>query len=1378
MKRYLLVLINVVFLFSFLFAQTDVNPANGRIDGEIWSKAGSPYYILKDLIIEDLLILDGVTVLFTDDFKFEVSGTLKAKGFYSDSIYFKAEPSNPNGWQGISFTSDNVNSELQYCRIEGANDQGVAVEQSSVTIANCDMVNNNGDGMLISNIWGLEINNCVFANNKKNGVSVSTSVVKFTNVIISGNEQTGLSSLTADNAINLTNVVIADNQQSGVEASGGNNSFTNTIIYFNSPDLSLGNATNTVSYSDIGGGSVFPGTGNLNVDPQFADRTRYPLSEQSSLVDAGKANDDEYFPPSLGGSRTDMGAYGGPGAGLWYPSLYITPDTLDFGKVTQDSSRSHIITVYNYRDEDILVESVSFIGADAGVFSADKTGFRLVAGDSTEITLTFRPTDRRVFQSQLQLTTSSHGAFSTHVVGQGAIPIIDVSDSWFDFDTVYVGESSFRKLIISNSGDDTLRIKQITTGSSVFIPMDSLLKIVPYNGIDTVEIAFVPDSLENYQDTLVIESNDPQKPELDVGLSGTGIGAVVKLEQDTVDFQTVKFGSDSTISLIIGNIGNSRLEISRLEIVPLVYTKNAFRFKDENITFPLFIEPAAEYELLVAFQPDSAGIDSAILVLTSNDPFDSSKKVMLIGSGVGPILYIPYSEIDFGNVPIFTESRQQIFIRNSGNKTLIIDSLLINHTSQQDEMFEFVNPSWLLPFPIQPDSSYTVTIGYSPTKSNADSAQFIIYSNDPVRPQKIIKLSGNSEKPQIEVDRSAIDFGHLADNSEAVQSVLVYNRGGGDLLIYRDSLSISGTEADAFKFDSLTSDLHIIPGDSAEIIVHAFSGNLGPKNAQLHISNNDPSHRQLIIPLTVLIYESEVADIRFESGHSTTQFIKGKDGILSFSIVSQSKVDSAALFIRFSGEQTFSKIQLNKQDNTDIWSAQIESQWITERGFEYYMSAYYGWTSTIWPENGIEQPKSIQVAVPSLTFPQKTKKEIYQKISLPLFTYGQTLSDLFEDNLGKYDTKKYRFFDCLDGKTYTELTDMSSELPPGKAVWLITREPITLDVANGLSLPTDQPYSISLKKGWNMIGNPYSFPVAWADVDSVHSLRYYDGIDWLFVSVLEPYKGYAVYVERDTVVKFISKEVSNLYNLPKSDFVIKGEKWHIQLALKADSFKDVYNFAGAHPQATSKKDRYDYLEPPPIGSFVSLYFLNEEKERFSTHYEEPDKEGYIFPFEVAGNVNKDMTLFVYPQNLPEDYSWLVLSSATGLKFADTVIPCGNKNRDYQLVVGTKSFLEEISKSYAEIPADFNLSQNYPNPFNPRTTITFHLPVAANISLHVFNVLGQRIKTIIDNQRFQPGYYSVQWDGNNDSGRKASNGVYFLQLRSNHFQKTLKMVMQK
>ena len=88
------------------------------------------------------------------------------------------------------------------------------------------------------------------------------------------------------------------------------------------------------------------------------------------------------------------------------------------------------------------------------------------------------------------------------------------------------------------------------------------------------------------------------------------------------------------------------------------------------------------------------------------------------------------------------------------------------------------------------------------------------------------------------------------------------------------------------------------------------------------------------------------------------------------------------------------------------------------------------------------------------------------------------------------------------------------------------------------------------------------------------------------------------------------------------------------------------------------------------------------------------------------------------------------------------------------------FSDVQSRSSAERPHSFVLHQNYPNPFNPSTVIQFDLESPSHVRLEVFNVFGQRIKVVIDEQ-LNPGRHVVAWDGREESGAPAATGVYIL-----------------
>jgi|GEM_PF-2448171 len=93
------------------------------------------------------------------------------------------------------------------------------------------------------------------------------------------------------------------------------------------------------------------------------------------------------------------------------------------------------------------------------------------------------------------------------------------------------------------------------------------------------------------------------------------------------------------------------------------------------------------------------------------------------------------------------------------------------------------------------------------------------------------------------------------------------------------------------------------------------------------------------------------------------------------------------------------------------------------------------------------------------------------------------------------------------------------------------------------------------------------------------------------------------------------------------------------------------------------------------------------------------------------------------------------------------------------------------------PRDFTLFQNFPNPFNPATTITYHLAKSANVSLRIYNLLGERVRTLV-NQAQPPGDRSVSWDGRDDAGRLANSGLYIYRLETENAVMNHKMLFLK
>jgi len=118
-------------------------------------------------------------------------------------------------------------------------------------------------------------------------------------------------------------------------------------------------------------------------------------------------------------------------------------------------------------------------------------------------------------------------------------------------------------------------------------------------------------------------------------------------------------------------------------------------------------------------------------------------------------------------------------------------------------------------------------------------------------------------------------------------------------------------------------------------------------------------------------------------------------------------------------------------------------------------------------------------------------------------------------------------------------------------------------------------------------------------------------------------------------------------------------------------------------------------------------------------------------------------------------------------------PQGDVIRIYNYVRLVRGgLISEVEENKTSLTDNFKLEQNYPNPFNPTTTISFSIPVEGNVSLKIFNVIGQEVDELV-NEKLIAGIYSFQWNAENHS-----SGVYFYKLITNSYSEMKKMVLLK
>ena len=171
---------------------------------------------------------------------------------------------------------------------------------------------------------------------------------------------------------------------------------------------------------------------------------------------------------------------------------------------------------------------------------------------------------------------------------------------------------------------------------------------------------------------------------------------------------------------------------------------------------------------------------------------------------------------------------------------------------------------------------------------------------------------------------------------------------------------------------------------------------------------------------------------------------------------------------------------------------------------------------------------------------------------------------------------------------------------------------------------------------------------------------------------------------------------------------------------------------------------------------------------------------YGFDNSLSGFVAKISSGFDFDGDGAKEVALAYMSVADSLQVID--------GTDTTMVLNTGAFGVRVAEwddgtvSIRDIttimPDDYKLAQNYPNPFNPTTKIEYYLPVNNTISLTIYNMLGQEVVKLVNNQSTVGGSHYIVWNGTDKNGVEVGSGTYIYELKYGNFSKTRKMTLVK
>ncbi len=1050
------------------------------------------------------------------------------------------------------------------------------------------------------------------------------------------------------------------------------------------------------------------------------------------------------------------------------PILNVAQTSLEFDSTRTATTSIDSVFISNTGTDTLNINQTAINGTNPGQFSVGTPPAPIPPTEGAWLKVYFVPSDTGSFSATLNLLSDS-GLGQVALTGIGIEPQIAVSTNTLDFGDVSITNPLSLDVTVSNAGNTALNVSEalVTGTDQTFFNVSPQLFIVPAGGSQIVSVTFSPDQVRSYSASLAFFSDAGEQL---VALSGNGINASLETSPDSLYFGIAQVGASVRDTLYLNNTGTTTVTISSFELSGA----NASAFSVLTGT-PLTIGANSTFALPMDFAPQFAGFHIASLLITSDG---GNLSIPVTGTGTEAIFNPSTRALSFADTDAFGSNTRTLTIVNEGNAELAVSEYFLTGTHSS----EFQIPT--TPITLASLSSVDLSITFVPQSAGAKNAEIVFFSNSPSSPDTIA-LSGNAldagDIALFSANPANINFTDTQIGSSPASPFFIINN--GTVVLNISEYFVTGTNASEFQFTSTISNIQ--PADSSLFSVSFVPTSIGSKSASLVFFTNSPTS-----PDTVALSGYATESTNSITIKTTSSPKIGNDYTVNIQLESSFAATEQTLFYRNIGKLNYTSVPL--QGSGTEYTATIPQDAVLLRGLEYYIvMTDTRATYTYPPTNPASNPVQLGITIDSHTPPITLPKAGYKMISFPCDMYETTIAEMFEDDYGEYDNTNWRLFyyhPMNDSLLYQEYPfDEEFFIYPGMAFWLINKDGKTFDIDNASTLMYGDQFTISLMPGWNMVGNPFDFPVYIDDIETLDSIEdpvAYNGTEYVYrQQILQPWEGYFVYNPENTYVQATIPAIE-AGQLPKANdpMQVANNEVAIQFTakIKDSNIQDTQNFIGLLNDATDNKDKNDFSEAPPVAGDLQLYIADDERS-WAGNFKSISNEGQQWQIVLKANSRKSITLgWQQSGTLPDKQKLYIFDQTTQAPLkaenGEYTLSSGLKGeRRFKVILGTEAYALNNSDGIPLVPVDYELKQNYPNPFNPETVIPFQLSVKSNVKIEVFNILGHKIKTL-HNSTLSTGSHQVTWDGSNDAGNSVAAGMYFYRIQAGSFQAVKKMIL--
>ncbi len=1074
---------------------------------------------------------------------------------------------------------------------------------------------------------------------------------------------------------------------------------------------------------------------------------------------------------------------------IWWP-----PMPIDFGEVEIGERAEDIFVLENNDRQELLVADLFTEGECFGI-EWDGEEIEIEPWGILEVPVFFEPEEVRDYAGLITVMTNDpdEAEFQLELFGIGIerrVPEIFIEPEELDFGEVWIGEVETHIVTISNEGGELLLVDEIAVEGEYFsVDNDGGFEVEPNELVEIVMI-FAPEEMGDLQGRVLIGSNDPDNPEIEIMLQGRGNGAAIQVDPEVIDFGEVLINSLVRRELNIHNTGNAFLEVSdifssdehfRVEVEPQEmdweYIQTGQSMAVVVLSAEIDDEQLAVDDYIGVFTPGGvcAGYGQTVeFPLGINVYGDDPETQRIEGFREGERLEFRYWIAD---------ERREITVDAEyldGENRFIRDEFSIVNLS----VFNGFNPLELeRPLFIEPEEHITVSVFFQPEEIGRLEEALIICSNSFFTPEMEVGLSGigrNFDVPDPHLDPMSID--EDSGQIEVTDLDEVFIDPNGDELIFSfegapDELNMDIDEENVLFFDPEPNfnlpdgvDITITAEDpDGGLIDLIFSLVIEPVNdAPTWIDAPEEVRGRAGNPVEIIFVADDV-DFQYEGDELILRMIDN-DGTVDRGARFENNEDNTGTFTWHPEEndEGIYNLVFEVEDQVGASDEREVSLTILEPGRELTVPLITGWNII-----------SINITPPEEMWIREEGPDVIRMMEQLRIDEDDHHVQLMKNEDGRFylpgfDFNNIPYWDLTEG--YQVKVDEDIE-----AVW--TGDPIPADM------------DIPLERNWNLIAYYPTYELDASAPDNYvlspiidHVLMAKDNDGFFMVRAfnfcnMPPWRetqGYQVKVDADVVLNYPPEE-EEVRAVRCPHLTGNTPPYPPPETRGGDQYRSLLCRGGNSQTALAdalvcKLHHWEKPSPTDQNMSVLISGINGIDVSIGDQIGAFNSDGVLVG---KGRVNEDGMCGIAvwgDDNITDEIEGLHEDEPFSLRF-------GNGELEIRLSVETiiqgeglfyskDSFIALEVKMDSDIPMDFELRGAFPNPFNSSTNVSYSLPLSSRVSIKVFDLSGRLVERLVN--EIQPaGKYHIIWDGGS-----VSSGVYLVRMETFDFKDVRKVVLMR